>query len=236
MLNRDIEYMTEVAIKLKYNFFVLLLGLVLYIFWYHYGLSGNFTYKTLHIHLGHIGYIILLLMPSFLVIENNFLQRTWVFFSGLAILDLLNLVYITNNYKPDAFTGYTIIIFIFLIFFAFTLSISKSITSKDFSIKKESLLIVFLSSLFFMIVYHCSNFYLNVIENIKNEDRSILIRGLEIHHINYGIVLLVFIPLFFKYFASYQRKYFEKKVKISSLKHKKNQFTLCDQRKQVDYV
>ncbi|HIP62158.1 MAG TPA: hypothetical protein EYG98_06340, partial [Sulfurovum sp.] len=110
-------YLISTSGKLQSNLFLIILSLIIYTLWYLYGLERLFSYSYLHLSLGHIGYLGLLLIPAFLVIENSFLQKLWIFFAGLALLDLPTLMYITNNKDIDnsiflSSINFTIIIFI----------------------------------------------------------------------------------------------------------------------------
>ena len=195
-------YLISTSGKLQSNIFLIILSLTIYTLWYLCGLERLFSYSYLHLSLGHIGYLGLLLIPAFLAIENSFLQKLWIFFAGLALLDLPTLVYITNNKDIDnsiflSSINFTIIIFISLT--AMLYSISKSQTSTNSIIRIRDLIIIFLSSAFFISLYHGVNYYLKEIKNIANIDRSVFIGNLEFHHINYGIILLVLVPFLFRY-------------------------------------
>lgn len=220
MENKKIlSYIDKLSIKLKLNLLVLFLALTIYTFWYFCDLESLFFYSYLHISLGHIGYVGLLLIPAFLIIENEYLQKWWIFFSGLALLDLPVLMYITNDKPIDnsifsSSINLTILIFLFLITALY--GISKSITSIDFITKKKDLWIVFFSSLFFISIYHGSNYYLKEVAKKTNDERSIFIEyinsygildRLEFHHINYGIILLVLVPFLFKYASNLSHIY-----------------------------
>ena len=205
-MNRKItSYLDNISSKLKVNLLVMILALLIYLFWYICGLGELLlALPNIKISLGHIGYMGLLFLPAFLIIENEFLQKWWIFFSSLSLLDLINLIYITNgkqeqlpyNFFSSTFLSILIMLFIITFFFG----ISKSITTVDFKIKFKELLTVVYSSLFFIFVYHISNIWL-VSQEIENKDRSLFINNLEIHHINYGILLLIFVPFLFKYIS-----------------------------------
>jgi hypothetical protein len=156
---------------------------------------------NIKISLGHIGYIGLLFLPAFLVIENSFLQKWWIFFSSLSLLDLINLIYITNGKLeklPYSFFSSTFMVLVGTLFFiTIFFSISKSMTTVNFKIKFKELMLVVYSSFFFVFVYHLSNMWLSL--EINNRERSLFINNLEIHHINYGISLLIIVPFLFKY-------------------------------------
>jgi len=210
-MNKKItSYLDNISYKLKINLLVMILALLVYIFWYIYGL-GEFllTLPNIKISLGHIGYIGLLFLPAFLIIENIFLQKWWIFFSSLSLLDLLNLIYITNGKSEqlpyDFFSSTFLFILIILFIITFFFGISKSITTIDFKIKFKELLTIVYSSLFFILIYHSSNIWL-VSKGIENKDRSLFINNLEIHHINYGIFLLIFVPFLFKYISRLSNK------------------------------
>lgn len=197
-----LSHINKLSIQLKLNLLVFLLSLAIYTFWYFCDLGSLFSYSYLHISLGHIGYLGLLLIPAFLVIENKYLQKWWIFFSGLALLDLPVLMYITNNKPIDSsifFSSINLTILIFLFLITIFYGISKSITKIGFVANKKNLLIIFISSFIFMSIYHGTNYYLKEIMGILNEKRSIFIGGLEFHHINYGIILLTLVPFLFKY-------------------------------------
>jgi len=210
-MNKKItSYLEQVLSKLKGNLFVMILSIMVYLLYYMCGVE-NFvlSFSYLKLSLGHIGYIGLLFIPAFLVIEKDILQKLWIFFSGLVLLDLQNLIYITNGkieIIPTSFYSsifLTIIICLFLITVFF--GISKSITTIDFKIKFKNLLLVLYSSIFFIMVYHISNIWL-VSKGVENRDRSLFIHGLEIHHINYGVILLIFVPFLFKYISRLSKK------------------------------
>ena len=210
MNSKIISYLDNISSKLKINFIIMILALIIYLFWYLCGISEFIlNFQNIKISLGHISYMGLLFLPAYLVIENDLLQKLWIFFSSLSLLDLINLIYITNgkleqlpyNFFSSTFLFILIILFFIVIFFA----ISKSITTVDFKTKFKDLLIVIYSSVFFVFIYHLSNIWL-VSKNIKNIDRSLFINNLEIHHINYGIFLLIFVPFLFKYISRLSNK------------------------------
>ena len=58
-----------------------------------------------------------------------------------------------------------------------------------------------------MILYHSINI-LN--RDIPNDERSIYIANLEIHHINIGIILLLWIPFLFKYLPRFSKNIYKK--------------------------
>jgi uncharacterized membrane protein YqjE len=149
-----------------------------------------------------MGYLGLLIVPAFLVIDEHFLQKLWIFFTGLTILDLPPLMYIVNSKMIDSYiytSSITLTILAYLSLIAMLYGISKSTKSINVKTEPKIVLLVFSSSLFFAIAYHGLNFYLKNYEKIPNEERSIFINGLEFHHINYGLVLLVLVPFLFKY-------------------------------------
>jgi hypothetical protein len=188
--------------NIKSNLFLLFASLLTYVFWYTFNIGGLFTYSFFHISLAHIGYFILLLIPSFCITNNSFFQKLWIFFSGLTILDLPPLMYIANNkdIDPSIFTSsITFIIIIFLALISMIYGLSDLKQNIYTQIKSKNIILIFSSSLFFITLYHGSNYYLKIYKNIPNEERSIFINGLEFHHINYGLTLLIFIPMLFKY-------------------------------------
>jgi hypothetical protein len=85
--------------------------------------------------------------------------------------------------------------------------VSKHTDTTRFKTQPKSIYLVFLSSLFFMLLYHGLNYYLKLYKNVPNEERSIFINGLEFHHINYGLIFLILVPFLFKY-ASHFTKLF----------------------------
>jgi hypothetical protein len=203
MTNKKIfYYLNKLSLKLNLNLVVLLLSIAIYTLWYLCGIEDLLSFSYIHISLGHIGYIGLLFLPAFLIIENNYLQKWWIFFSGLALLDLPTLVFITNG-KPIEnsifFSSISLTILFFLFLISTLYAISVPIKNKNLVVGKKDLYVVFISSLFFMIVYHGMNLYLKVIKDIPNQERSFYIGGLEFHHINYGIILLILIPFIYKY-------------------------------------
>ena len=72
--------------------------------------------------------------------------------------------------------------------------------------KKNLLYIIFFISLT-ILFYHISNIWLYS-QGVANKDRSIFINNLEIHHIDYGVILLIFVPFLFKYFNKYSKKFY----------------------------
>jgi len=203
-----ISKLEQTIALLKSNISVLLLAIVIYILWYNCFLSKIvLSLQYYNISLGHIGYIGLLIVPFFLIFKFDIFKKLWIFFSALAILDLKNLIYITNE-KIDKiyshlFDSYSIAAITLLFLLTSYLTIAKD---KDLISSKIKLVYVFFSSIFFMFVYHFSNYYMKEIKHISNEDRSIMINGLEIHHINYGIILLVFLPIVLKIISKVSNK------------------------------
>ena len=183
-----------------------MIAFLIYILWYSCEMNLLFSFTYLHISLGHIGYISLLLIPAFFVIDNMYFQKLWIFFSTLTLLDLPNLLYITNNQPINNsifFSSLTIIILITLFFLANLLGISKSMLSTPVTTKYKDLIIVGLSSLVFIIIYHGLN---NFSRHIPNNERSIYIANLEFHHINIGIILLIWVPFMFKYISRISKR------------------------------
>ena len=196
------SYLNSISSKLKLNLLVMILALLIYILWYSCNIGDYFSFKYLHISLGHIGYLGLLFIPAFCVIDKEILQRLWIFFSSLTLLDLQNMMYITNNqsFKNENifFNSITLTMLIFLFLIVTIYGVSKSISSKNFITKWKDLIIVTSSSLLFIFIYHGINI---INREIPNKERSCYIGTLECHHINYGILLLIFVPFLFKYIS-----------------------------------
>ena len=201
-----ISLLENISSKLKLNFLALVSALLLYSFWYLFNIGKYFSFSSVYISLGHVGYLCLLLIPAFLIFEKELLQKIWIFFSGLALLDLIPMIYITNNRSPYeySFLNSTTLFIIIVLFLISTLyGISSSPNTKNLIVKTRDLLTVLYSSLFFIFIYHGTNI-LN--RDIPNEERSVMINGLEFHHINYGIALLVIVPFLFKYIYYFKSK------------------------------
>lgn len=194
------SYLDSVSLKLKIDLLLMLLAILIYMGWYILNIGAYFSFTYLHISVGHFGYMGLLFTPAFFVIENNFLQKIWIFFTSLTLLDLQNMMYITNDLSlnmDNIFFNSVNIIILMLLFLLVTLfGTSKSISSKGFVTKWKDLMIVMISSFIIILIYHAINL---LIREIPNEDRSCYIGGLECHHINYGILLLVIVPFIFKF-------------------------------------
>ncbi len=174
------------------------LALIIFYLW---SISTNYlglNIGEVDIHLGNISYMCLLFLSIYLVKSINIIKSLWIFFSTLASLDMLALMYIKNNKDiPINFLYDFPILDIVLISLLITFFV-KNIDFKVDFLPKKAILIMFVFSLVTMFVYHASNYYLKVVKNVPNEDRSIFIGDLEFHHINYGLMLLIFVPLFFK--------------------------------------
>ncbi|NKQ40699.1 MAG: hypothetical protein HF962_03925, partial [Sulfurovum sp.] len=174
------------------------LALAIFYLW---SLSTNYlglSIGELDIHLGNFAYMGLLFLSIYLTKKKNIIRSLWIFFSTLASLDMLALMYIKNEENiPSNFLYDFPILYIILISMLITFFIRKVSYNIDF-VPKKSIFIIFIFSILTMLIYHGANYYLKVIKNVPNEDRSIFIGDLEFHHINYGLLLLIFLPLFFK--------------------------------------
>lgn len=153
-------YLEHVSHKLKQNLLVLVSVLLLYSFWYLFDIGKYLSFSYLHISLGHIGYLGLSLIPAFLVLEKESLQKIWIFFAGIALLDLIPMVYITNNKSPYEYSflnSSTIVIVFALFFLAILYGLSKSRNNKNLIVKAKDLLIVVSSSVISIAAYHGIN-------------------------------------------------------------------------------
>ena len=111
---------------------------------------------------------------------------------------MTSLMYIKNQkHIPTNFLYDFPIIDIILISLLITI-LTKKIDFKINNLAKKNILTMFIFSIIAMIIYHGSNYYLKIVKHVPNEDRSIFIGDLEFHHINYGLALLVLLPLFYK--------------------------------------
>ncbi|HIP13800.1 MAG TPA: hypothetical protein EYG73_13915 [Arcobacter sp.] len=212
MENNLKDYLVDISSKLKMNLLIAFLAFLIYVVWYTCEINKYFSFSHLHISLGHIGYTGLLIIPAFLVIDKVFLQKLWIFFSTLALLDLPNLLYITNNQPINNslfFSSLTITILIILFFLATLLGTSKSVSSNPITTSWKDLRLVVLSSLVFIIIYHSINSINSILRATPNDERSIYIANLEFHHINIGIILLLWIPFLFKYIPRLSKKIYK---------------------------
>jgi len=177
---------------LNKNVTAILFGVFLFGIWMSITDAGYIVLFHLHISIGHFAYLLLLILLPFR------LQMHWIWMvsSTLALLDLLHLIYQTNDLKIPAWPQYALFsmgtILLLLI-----LAIALSHIKQDITIDRQSTVVIALSAIIAMSVYHLINVYLKFVQHIPNEQRSIMIGGLEIHHINYGIILLAFVPLLF---------------------------------------
>ena len=194
--------------QIKLNLYSLAKEIEIFIFYffsliifYLWSLSTNylgFEIGELDIHLGNITYISLIFLSIYLVKNKNIVKSLWIFFSTLALLDMTSLMYIKNQkHIPTNFLYNLPIISIILISLLITV-LAKKINFKINKLAKKNILTIFTFSIIAMIIYHGSNYYLKVVKHVPNEDRSIFIGDLEFHHINYGLALLILLPLFYK--------------------------------------
>ena len=194
--------------KIKINLYSFTKEIEVYIFYflaltlfYLWNLSTNylgFEIGELDIHLGNIAYISLILLSVYLVKSKNIIKSLWIFFSTLSLLDMTSLMYIKNQkHIPTNFLYDFPIIDIILISLLITV-LTKKIDFKINNLAKKNILTMFIFSIIAMIIYHGSNYYLKIVKHVPNEDRSIFIGDLEFHHINYGLALLVLLPLLYK--------------------------------------
>ncbi len=178
--------------SIQKNFTAILLGGLLYGIWILFVKKGYVPIGHFHISIGHLGYLILLSLHPFRIKWHP----AWTAAATLALLDLLHLIYLTNDRTTPPISRYLIYMLgatLVLLLMVWTLERIKS----DTFVSGQSTIVVALSALITISTYHLINFYLKYVQHVPNEQRSIMIGGLEIHHINYGIILLVFVPLLF---------------------------------------
>ncbi|HHB52747.1 MAG TPA: hypothetical protein ENK75_06920 [Saprospiraceae bacterium] len=203
MTNKQWEwdtYFENISKQFTNNLVLLFIGVIFYILWYVWGFDTLLSFEYLHITIGHIGYLGLLFTPAFLIFHNQRYKNLWIFFSTITLLDLQNMMYITNNESyiigNVLFNSIMLSMLILIFIVAIVFDIFKDLYDTNWKTTRQELGGVVCSSLFFIIVYHGVNIFL---KEVPNEERSCYLGSLECHHINYGIVLLVFIPLVFKY-------------------------------------
>lgn len=175
---------------LNKNVTAILFGIFLFLIWMFVADAGYIALFHLHVSIGHLAYLSLLVLLPFR------LQTHWIWIasSTLALLDLLHLIYQTNDLKPPSWSQYSLFIMI-AVLLLLVLAIALSRIKQDIAVSRQSTVIIAFSTIFAMSVYHLINVYLKFVQLVPNEQRSIMIGGLEIHHINYGIILLAFVPL-----------------------------------------
>lgn len=177
---------------LNKNVTAILFGVFLFGIWMSITDVGYIVLFHLHISIGHFAYLLLLiLLPSRLQ-----MHWIWMVSSTLALLDLLHLIYQTNDLKIPAWPHYALFT-MGAILLLLILAIALNHIKQDITIDRQATVVMALSAIIAMSIYHLINVYLKFVQHVPNEQRSIMIGGLEIHHINYGIVFLVFVPLLF---------------------------------------
>ena len=178
--------------SLNKKFTGVLFGFLLYGIWMFLTNSEYFTIYHLHISIGHLAYLSLLILLPF----RFQMHWIWMVSSTLALLDLLHLIYQTNDLKIPSWSQYTLFI-MGTVLLLLMLAIALSHIKQNTTVSRQSTVVIAFSAVIAMSVYHLINVYLKFVQHVPNEQRSIMIGGLEIHHINYGIILLTFVPLLF---------------------------------------
>jgi len=199
-MNDNFKYLTKISHILKINFLILISSLIIYFFWHILEISKLLSFTSIHPSIGHLSYLVLLLTPVFMISNASKIYYTWIFFSIMTLLDLWNMILLSNhqlfnwNTALNSENGHNAFILLYISFFIIVMSIidfgnKRTISNQDF-------LAITGSSILFLSLYQ---FYNHLNKSIPNEERSIFMGGMEIHHIHFGLLLLVLTPLFYKY-------------------------------------
>ena len=149
----------------------------------------RFSVSDLTIQLGTV-YIVLMVLPAFAQSSNTFCRSAWGFVAVLVILELPSLNYRANDiaYSPSS----TLLVAQVLVAGGYTFAYQRW-ASVVGGITKSQIVTVSLVSLVIVLFYQISNRLL-LAQGVPNEDRSLMLWGLELHHINIGILGLLAVP------------------------------------------
>jgi hypothetical protein len=149
-----------------------------------------------------IGYFGLMAIPLFALFTPNrsvqiYLRGLWIFFATLLLLDLPAMFFRVNNTPvPEWLRSslYLLAVILAILIYAYGITDPKR-TTRPPTTKHIATLLAF--AVLTMILYHGSNYYMKFYKNIPNIDRSLFIGGLEWHHINFGVIMLLLTPLLY---------------------------------------
>jgi len=176
----------------------------------------NINIYYLKIYIGHIFYVILLSFPFFLLYKKSYYKKTiniiWIVLTTAVLVSLPYLLFLTNEIKIDIDKVDNILLGL-IVFQIFNLYLFNKKQKEKLSFYEKDIKIILLVAIMLILFLQISTFIMNDIYHIDNEHRSAFLyqcvygKKLELHHINYGLIGIIFLPSLIKVFSIYAKKY-----------------------------
>lgn len=155
--------------------------------------------------LPYIFYIVMFLFPFF-ILGGKINQRVWFFITTIVLFFLPYYTFWINNLKIDfdIANSWSFGFIILNIIVAILLNFGNI---KEIKFNKKELWIIFITSIGLILFMQISTYIMMNVYGIANEDRSLFLYkniykfNMEIHHINYGIIGVILIPVMAKVFS-----------------------------------